>query len=41
MWTSQRFLALVLFTCKSFDAARAVSFTRDFFRMADYEHQQF
>lgn len=41
VWTSHRFLALVLFTCKSFDTARAVSFTHDFFHMTEVEHQQF
>lgn len=41
VWSSQRFLALVLFTCKSFDADAAVEFTRNYFTMTDTEHQQF
>jgi hypothetical protein len=41
IWTSQRFLALVMFTCKTFDAGRAVAFTRDFFGMGESEHEQF
>lgn len=40
-WTSERFLALVLFTCKNFDADRAVAFTREFFDMTDSEHRRF
>jgi hypothetical protein len=41
VWKAQRFLALVLFTCKGFNAPTAVTFTRDYFAMADTEHQQF
>jgi S-adenosylmethionine decarboxylase len=33
-WTARRFLAVVLFTCKRFDAARAVELTAAFFRMS-------
>jgi hypothetical protein len=40
-WTSQRFLAVVLFTCKSFDTDRAVTFTRESFGMTESEHQRF
>jgi S-adenosylmethionine decarboxylase len=41
VWTAQRFLALVVFTCKDFDADTAVEFTRDFFSMSQEEHQAF
>lgn len=41
VWTAQRFLALVLFTCKAFDADRAVAFTRDYFAMTDEDHMGF
>lgn len=41
VWTSQRFLALVIFTCKSFDTQRAAEFTKDFFTMTETEHEQF
>lgn len=41
VWTSQRFIALVLFTCKSFDSDRAVEFARDSFEMTAVEHAAF
>lgn len=41
VWTAERFLALVLFTCKEFDAEAAITFTRDFFAMTDSESQEF
>lgn len=41
VWTNARFLALVVFTCKSFDADRAVEATRAFFGMTDHEHETF
>jgi hypothetical protein len=41
VWTSARFLALVVFTCKAFDDDRAVTFTRDWFAMSDLEHTSF
>jgi S-adenosylmethionine decarboxylase len=30
-WSGQRFLSVVLYTCKGFDQERAVAFTRDYF----------
>ena len=30
-WTGPRFLSIVFYTCKGFDAEAAVSFTRDYF----------
>ncbi len=41
VWTTSRFLAAVIFTCKSFDAERAVQTTRDFFAMTRVVHQEF
>jgi hypothetical protein len=41
VWTRARFLALVVFTCKSFDAERAVETTRQFFALTDHEHATF
>ena len=41
VWTSSRFLALVLFTCKRFEATRAVDVTRRFFAMTEVESQGF
>ncbi len=36
-----RFFAVVLFTCKAFDANAALDFTRSFFSARDLEHRQF
>jgi S-adenosylmethionine decarboxylase len=33
VWTGPRFLAVVIFTCKHFDAEAAVEVTREFFAM--------
>jgi hypothetical protein len=41
VWTAAQFLAVVVFTCKSFDAEHAVQTTRDFFGMMKLVHQQF
>jgi hypothetical protein len=41
VWTTKKFLALVVFTCKSFDAQHAVRTTRDFFGMTTVVHEQF
>ena len=41
VWTGPRFLSVVAFTCKAFDAETAVSATRDFFAMTELEHASF
>ena len=41
VWSAARFLSLIVFTCKEFDEAAAVRFTRDFFAMTDSDHQRF
>jgi S-adenosylmethionine decarboxylase len=41
VWSRPRFLSAVVFTCKRFDADRAVEFTRDFFAMGEVASQQF
>lgn len=41
VWTGQRFLSVVVFTCKSFDDSRALEFTRTFFRMSRTAHRAF
>jgi S-adenosylmethionine/arginine decarboxylase-like enzyme len=35
VWTERRFLACVLFTCKAFDAERAVSYLEGFWATSD------
>ena len=32
-WTGPRFLSIVLYTCKGFDEAKAIAYTRDAFAM--------
>lgn len=41
VWTTRRFLAVVMFTCKGFDAERAVALTEDYFAMPEVEHREF
>ena len=41
VWSARRFLAVVVFTCSSFDAQRAVLVTREFFAMTESEHSGF
>lgn len=41
VWTDKRFVSVVLYTCKSFDAKRAASFTRDFFGISEIVTQEF
>jgi hypothetical protein len=41
VWTGPRFLSVVVLTCKSFDDARALEFTRTFFRMSRTAHRAF
>ncbi len=41
VWSARRFLSVILFTCKSFDADHALSFTRAFFRMTKSAEQGF
>ena len=40
-WTSQQFLALVIVTCKTFDAESALRFATNFFAMTGFEHRSF
>jgi S-adenosylmethionine decarboxylase len=41
VWSQPRFFAAVLFTCKRFDVARALDFTRKYFGAAEVEHREF
>jgi hypothetical protein len=41
VWTSARFLAVVLFTCKAFDPDAALAFTREFFGLGEHESHAF
>ena len=41
VWSSARLFSIVLYTCKGFDAARAVAFTREFFGAEAVESLEF
>jgi S-adenosylmethionine decarboxylase len=41
VWTSRRFFAVVLFTCRPFAIDAALDFTRGFFRAEAMEHASF
>ncbi len=41
VWSKQRFFAAVLFTCKSFDAERALQYTNAWFGASQLEHRSF
>ena len=41
VWTGPKFLSVVIFTCKRFDAATAQEVTRDFFGMSRLESTDF
>lgn len=41
VWTGPRFLASVLFTCKTFDEQAAIDYTRDFFKLGAFKAQAF
>src|SRR4051794_884011 len=41
VWTGPRFLSIVAFTCKAFDADLAVKAAREFFAMTEIEHTAF
>ncbi len=41
VWSSTKFFAAVLFTCKAFDTKRALQYTTECFRTTEIEHQLF
>ena len=41
VWSSSKFFAVLLFTCKAFDNEEAVAFTQDFFGAAEIEFSTF
>lgn len=41
VWSSTRFFSIVVYTCKRFDEAEAVRFTREFFAAAEVESMAF
>jgi S-adenosylmethionine decarboxylase len=41
VWTQKRFVSSILYTCKTFDEAAAVSAYRDFFDLSDFDVRSF
>lgn len=41
VWSSKRFFAAVLFTCKRFEVNAALNFTRSYFAATELEHRPF
>jgi S-adenosylmethionine decarboxylase len=41
VWTNKRFVSIVLYTCRSFVAERAVAFTRDYFGISEMVTREF
>ena len=35
VWTSERFMSVIFYTCKNFSEDQALTFTKDFFDMND------
>jgi len=41
VWSSAKFFAVVLFTCKAFDTEKALKYTTEIFDASETEHQLF
>ncbi|MBN2479550.1 MAG: S-adenosylmethionine decarboxylase [Parachlamydiales bacterium] len=41
VWSEEKFLSCVIYTCKSFDQNKATKFTKSFFKMKKIEHKPF
>ena len=41
VWSTKRFLSVILYTCAEFDSAKAVALTREFFQIGDHESAEF
>ena len=41
VWTNEKFLSCVLYTCKDFSVAGALEFTKNFYQTSELEHQEF
>lgn len=41
VWGNQKFLSVILYTCKSFDQEKATKFTNDFFKVNEVESMSF
>jgi S-adenosylmethionine decarboxylase len=41
VWSSAKFFATVLFTCKTFDVEKALTYTTEYFNTSDFEYLSF
>lgn len=41
VWSSSKFFSCIIYTCKNFDEAAALSITKEFFQIADTESMSF
>ncbi len=41
VWASKSFVSLIMYTCKGFDSAAAVNFTKDFFKIGEIAFEEF
>ena len=41
IWTNEKFLSCVLYTCKDFSTEKAIEFTKDFYQTTELESEEF
>lgn len=41
IWTNEKFMSCVLYTCKNFSVNKAIEFTKKFFQTTELEYQEF
>ena len=41
VWSNAKFVSVIIYTCKNFDEKKAVSVTKDFFKLTEAETQSF
>ena len=41
VWSNQKFLSLITYTCKDFDETKALQLTKEYFAMTESEHKLF
>ena len=41
VWSNEKFLSVIIYTCKSFDTQKALDFTKRFFEVDEVEHMKF
>ncbi|SMO43831.1 hypothetical protein [Solitalea koreensis] len=41
IWSNKKFFSLIIYTCKEFDEAKALVFTKEFFKVTESENKLF